>query len=1104
MGTGKTYTTSRVIDWIGSCLDGSDYDEAFAYFYCIKQEESRRVPKTILRSLVRQVASGPWNRREDDIALDGAIMETWKKHSTDKFYDTFDDWKECFFNLLRKYPRTTIVLDALDECMEKDRQTLVRLLDELNARSSGESSIKIFVATRPESDLKEWLWCHDAIRMQERVAADIATFLRSKIEQHNRWSRSTHDFKEYVIDTLVEKSQEMFLYASLQIDILLDCKLKDDIQDALNELPEDLNEAYKEIYNAATKRTAEKLLIDRALQWVLCSARPLTSSELLFAICQDSEADVIVATDPEVNEDLVLGLCHNLLSLDRPLDSHKEGPRVWRLAHQAVAEFCEKSASFGQKAAHCEVGHVCLMILIGTFSTSPDSDRRGSYDSPKRNKAFRCPCRENLGLDDSAWSRSIHTEFQKPLVEYANYAWPSHVRAQEQLEPRGVGELIKTLQQFLGKPNEGSVVYKRWAKHSFGCEAIAPSWSMFVDQQIRHTTLEPMMAPLSLACYLGLQTVLVECWDSSNLNLDVWYCDEYFTPWEHHFWRLPRHSSRPLRWSLMALACAHNQATIFKCLLDRGARFHTAEEDEIPPIVSATIGDSAEVVSELIHLIADMRSPLRRWHEHILACAIKCNSLKAMGPLMDWLLSEPYEVEHGLASIAMQDFCSAKAITMLLDKGIDVNMPIRDGNLLAAAASHGWEDLVRRLLKEGADVNKQFDEPHFGGQLIHNALEASLSTGYFLPISRVLVEHGARVNTRAVAIICDQYWWRGDPVGALQLLLSNMQDPNETWTLENNTSTCALVQALQFGIVDQVKLLIERGAVVNPWVGNEKVDTLNIVFETTLSYRRGWGTALSYRRGSSGYPTGELIEALVGAGAGFEHLKGYRLDNALVAAAEAGLTRQVQDLLKCGADPNALLLYYRYPTALSAAAASQHPQAPDVIRVLLDSGADVNTYFPEPTRFPDPADFPEPAYQPRSTYFPEPRGSTSLSPRVALEFPLWYMLDTPLDVWLRSASVLLERGAIWDIDFAQWRTCLENKLPEFALPNAQSLDLLQGYWIRNRNSNPRVASDECWKIKGADAPYYHKRKVLYEMGHILKEIEYWGAWDEFLVEEFRI
>lgn len=503
MGLGKTYTTSRVIDWIGSCLDESTYDEAFAYFYCIKQEESRRSPTAILRSLVRQVVSGPWNRREDNIALDEAIIEIWNIHAKDKLYDIFDDWKDCLFKIPSKYPRTTVVLDALDECMENDRQILVKLFDQLNARLSGESSINTFVATRPESDLKEWLWSHHAIPMQDRKAEDIATFLRSKIEQHTRWSRSTRGFKEYIIDTLSKRSQDMFLYASLQIDILLDCKLRNDIRDALNKLPEDLNGANQDIYSAATKRTAEKSLTDKALQWVLCSVRPLTSSELLFAICQDSETDDIVAPDEaEINEDLVLGLCHNFLRLDIPVDSHKEGPRVWRLAYQAVAEFFEKSASFSHREAHCEVGRVCLMILIKTLS--------GSNGESTSDEEYECPCRESLGPDKFAWSRAEHIPFGETLVEYANYAWPTHVHAYEQLEARSIDGICQTLQEFLGEPNEGSLVYERWAAHSFQVMYYhSQTWSIFADRGMPLLSgSEPMMTPLSLACSLGLQTAL--------------------------------------------------------------------------------------------------------------------------------------------------------------------------------------------------------------------------------------------------------------------------------------------------------------------------------------------------------------------------------------------------------------------------------------------------------------------------------------------------------------------------------------------------------------------------------------------------------------------
>lgn len=178
MGIGKTYAISRVIDWVDSCLSKSDYDEAFAYFYCIKQDEMSCNPTGILRSIVKQIAMGPRSRYHENLAVDDTVSKLWKQDCLGRFHDTFDDWKDCLFKLLEKYPRAIIVLDALDECKPADWKYLVELFTTLVSRLTKGNTVKIFVLMREEIDLLWWLSKYSVILMHKgRTAVDIAAFV---------------------------------------------------------------------------------------------------------------------------------------------------------------------------------------------------------------------------------------------------------------------------------------------------------------------------------------------------------------------------------------------------------------------------------------------------------------------------------------------------------------------------------------------------------------------------------------------------------------------------------------------------------------------------------------------------------------------------------------------------------------------------------------------------------------------------------------------------------------------------------------------------------------------------------------------------------------
>lgn len=107
------------------------------------------------------------------------------------------------------FPRTTIILDALDECNEDDREDLVKILDDLMKNSS--RPVLVFISSRPDGDIR--LAFRDRTSVEVGVEDnqdDIAKFVRDKIDNAgNRWRQIPVKTKTKVISTLLEKSQGM-------------------------------------------------------------------------------------------------------------------------------------------------------------------------------------------------------------------------------------------------------------------------------------------------------------------------------------------------------------------------------------------------------------------------------------------------------------------------------------------------------------------------------------------------------------------------------------------------------------------------------------------------------------------------------------------------------------------------------------------------------------------------------------------------------------------------------------------------------------------------------------------------------------------------------
>src|SRR5689334_11737855 len=84
-GAGKTKLVSRVIDHVSN----DPRDQALAYFYCNHNESTRRDPKNILRSFVKQLSISPSTG-----TVHNALLEIYEKKKRAGFASavlTFED-----------------------------------------------------------------------------------------------------------------------------------------------------------------------------------------------------------------------------------------------------------------------------------------------------------------------------------------------------------------------------------------------------------------------------------------------------------------------------------------------------------------------------------------------------------------------------------------------------------------------------------------------------------------------------------------------------------------------------------------------------------------------------------------------------------------------------------------------------------------------------------------------------------------------------------------------------------------------------------------------------------------------------------------------------
>jgi hypothetical protein len=154
------------------------------YFYCSRNpaEPGRSDPSKILASIARQLstlqAGGP---------LLDAVIETYNIREANAFASgplDLDESKDLILKLLEQYKDATmtIVIDALDECNQSTRGSLLDTLqDLLNATPC---LLKIFVSSRNDQDIVYKLDNYPNLCLSsDRNSNDIDLFLRLETER---------------------------------------------------------------------------------------------------------------------------------------------------------------------------------------------------------------------------------------------------------------------------------------------------------------------------------------------------------------------------------------------------------------------------------------------------------------------------------------------------------------------------------------------------------------------------------------------------------------------------------------------------------------------------------------------------------------------------------------------------------------------------------------------------------------------------------------------------------------------------------------------------------------------------------------------------------
>jgi WD40 repeat protein len=210
------------------------------------------------------------------------------------------------------------VIDAFDEC----RNTGPRMRQTLSALFSKIESIlrlKICISSRPTTDTEQLFDRLQTTTVQvnhESNADDIRRYVENS---RSLLPVKDEETRKELAEKIIERSCGCFLWVKLVIAKLEDCYFSEEIEDALENVPDELDELYSQNLEAMSSdlRAGKPIppktrLAKTILTWTICATRPLSIEELKGAIKIDLESDVI--RDLETS---IASLCGNLVYVDK-------------------------------------------------------------------------------------------------------------------------------------------------------------------------------------------------------------------------------------------------------------------------------------------------------------------------------------------------------------------------------------------------------------------------------------------------------------------------------------------------------------------------------------------------------------------------------------------------------------------------------------------------------------------------------------------------------------------------------------------------------------------------------------------------------------------
>ena len=510
-------------------------------------------------------------------------------------------------------------------------------------------------------------------------------------------------------------------------------KLEIDIRTKMRRLSEDtLDQLYADTFDRITGgESFARSTAMQAFSWLLSMQEALTPAAFLAAI---STTD----TDHHIELDLsnLIDICFNMIVLDSKLN-------VLRFAHVSIQEFLEAKADFGPQRTHRLAAMSCLNVCMQGPPSSMKAELR-----PAEN-----------------------------FYHYGTLYWAKHCKYALVVDRNDA--LFRRMKDFVFDEDETSLPFISWLDETQQLsEALANDHPL---KKALSSVMNSSYSPLFTACVFGLTSLIHDIsrqrdidWNMKN---DIGHTGLYLASaagYEAVARILIQHGANVnatggRHHTPLHAACFAGHAAVVRLLLEHGAvpksrglfdnALQAAFLGDHEKVALILLEDGFDISNQndydsilqraaqagftgVVRLLQKTYTSLSEKSGSVQCKAVEAAIIKGRLGVLERFLQKSSDPKHVLPSDAISTAALGgqnSVITLLLDKGLDIEYEGRFGTPLRAASLMGHESTVRVLLGQGAKVN-------VCGSL-GDALHASAMKGH-VSITRLLIEEGADVNSR--------------------------------------------------------------------------------------------------------------------------------------------------------------------------------------------------------------------------------------------------------------------------------------------------------------------------------------------------------------------